>query len=182
MTEAIPLIDAGIFLGMHHGDKALRQKSLAFFRSHFGRQVRMNFEQVGICDAIIWKQPRQVQDDYYPFMDRLHSDMQILRVGYCPRALALAAGDARLHHLRPDRALLAAQVLCNDWTLFTHDPELHTLPLLRPRLGDFSTLSESLLFPPALEALYQSSKVYIHTDKDWENVETRYPHPLDHTA
>ena len=52
-----------------------------------------------------------MQDLYYPFMDLLHSDMQILREGYTFADLQRALDDRALRHLRPEQALLVAQVL-----------------------------------------------------------------------
>lgn len=183
MAEAAPFIDASVFLGMHHADDLIRQRSLAFFHSHFQRRARMNFEQVGICDAIIWRQPRRVQDVYYPFMDLLHSDMQILREGYAFAELEQALSDRQLRGLRPEQALLAAQVLASTaGTLFTHDPALLALPCLASRLGDFDGLDPHGAFPAELQDLYQASRAFILTEKDWQHVETRHLYSLDHTA
>lgn len=183
MSEAVPFIDASVFLGMHHEDNLIRQRSLAFFRSHYEQRARMNFEQVGICDAIIWRQPRRVQDVYYPFMDLLHSDMQILREGYAFREINLAVNDRQLQELRPEQALLAAQVLLSKGgLLFTHDPALLELPCLESRLGDFDSLSQRRAFPAELQGLYEASRAFILTDKDWQHVEIRHLYSLDHTA
>jgi len=183
MAEAAPFIDASVFLGMHHADELIRQRSLAFFRSHFERRARMNFEQVGICDAIIWRQPRRVQDVYYPFMDLLHSDMQILREGYAFAELELALNHRQLQELRPEQALLAAQVLQSSaGTLFTHDPALLALPCLASRLGDFDSLGQRGSFPAELQDLYQASRAFILTDKDWQHVEIRHLYSPDHSA
>lgn len=183
MTEVVPFIDATVFLGMHHQDESIRQRSAAFFRSHFERRTRMNFEQVGICDAIIWRQPRRVQDAYYPFMDLLHSEMPILREGYAFREISLAVNDHQLLQLRPEQALLAAQILLRKGAvLFTHDPALRALPCLQPQLGDFDSLNLDSPFPCELEDLYAASRLFILTHKDWHHVETRHLYSLDHSA
>ena len=182
MAKSMPMIDATVFLGMHHEDERIRQDSLTFFRAHFQQGARMNFEQVGICDAVIWRQPREVQDAYYPFMDVLHSEMKIKREGYSFHEIEFAARDLRRHGLYPHQALLVAQVLNDGGVLYTHDPALRTLSCLHGLLGDFSRLDTGTAFPDALEALYQPSRIYTHTDKDWDHVETRHLHPLDHTA
>ncbi|MCG2580895.1 DUF6190 family protein [Marinobacter lipolyticus] len=181
MAEHLPFVDASVFLGMHHQDSHLRRRALAFFASYYRRGVRMNFEQVGICDAIIWQLRRDVQDAYYPFMDRLHSDMAILREGYGQQELELYARDSRMSGLRSDQALLALQVICNGAILFTLDPVLRRLPALKAHLGDFAALDAAVL-PKPLPSLYATSRVYTHTDKDWDYVEARYFHPLDHPA
>lgn len=162
MAEPTAIVDATVFLGMHDQDEVLRQRSLGFFRSSFARQVWMNFEQVGICDAVIWRQSREVQDLYYPFMDRLHSDMQIVREGYSTRELDLAVSHPDLQGLRPEQALLAAQVLARRAALVTHDPVLRRLPCLQSQLWDFASADPRAAFPPELEALYETSRVFVH--------------------
>ena len=164
MREPVPIADATVFLGMHHRDPELRRRSLDFFRGHFDRRVRMSFEQIGICDAVIWQQPREIQDLYYPFMDRLHSDMEIVRGGYSARELALAAQHPELHGLAPEQALLAAQVLAEGGALATHDPELLRLSCVRSRLWDWGPAPSRppAAFPPALEALYEASRGFVH--------------------
>lgn len=162
MAERTPFVDASVFLGMHHQDPLLRRHSLGFFRGHYRHQVWMNFEQVGICDAVIWRQPREVQDVYYPFMDRLHSDMQIVREGYQMRELDLALGHPELQSLRPEQALLAAQVMSRQEVLATHDPALHRLPCLRSHLWDFASAHPDAAFPADLQALYETSCAFVH--------------------
>jgi hypothetical protein len=167
MNESSPYIDATVFMGMHHADERVRQRSLGFFRSQAQRPVSMNFEQIGICDAVVWRQARDVQDAYYPFMDLLHSEMPIQRGGYNDRVLRLAGTEPGLHGLRTDRALLAAQVLCSERALLTHDPALRSLQCLQPFLLSFDSFDQKVRFNARLEALYELSKKLIFTDKDW---------------
>lgn len=182
MAETRRLIDASVFLGMHHENDRIRQQSLAFFRVFFHHGAWMNFEQVGICDAVIWRMPREVQDAYYPFMDVLHSEMDIQRQGYRYEYLDYALKHFKNSRLSTYQAMLVSQVLCDDFMLYTHDAALLKLDCLQQRLGDFSVLDNSARFSARLEQLYPASRQYIHTDKDWQHVETRYLHPLDHTA
>ena len=163
MGERAPFVDATVFLGMHHRDPVIRQHSLGFFRGHYSHQVWMNFEQVGICDAVIWRQRREVQDAYYPFMDRLHSDMQIMREGYHMRELDLALGHPELKSLRPEQALLAAQVMAREGVLVTHDPVLQRLPCLRSQRWNFASADPDAAFPEDLQALYETSCAFVHT-------------------
>ena len=162
MRELVPFVDATVFLGMHHQDRLIRRRSLGFFRSCFARKVRMNFEQIGICDAVIWRQRREVQDLYYPFMDRLHSDMQIVREGYQARELTIAVGHPDMQELQPEQALLAAQVLARGGVLVTHDLVLRNLPCLQSRLWDYASSSAQAVFPADLQALYERSCAFIH--------------------
>jgi len=162
MSERIPIVDATVFLGMHHRDEQIRRRSLGFFAAHFAGRVRMSFEQVGICDAVIWQERREIQDLYYPFMDRLHSDMQIVREGYGAHELHLTLGHPRLRELRPEQGLLAAQVLASGGVLVTHDPALRELRCVQPRLWDFSAADPDAAFPPELQALYERSRAFVH--------------------
>src|SRR5690348_16405212 len=75
-------IDASLFLGMHAISHTLRSACKAFFVEHFADEVFMSLEQVGLCDDIIWRHPRAIQDHYYPFMDLLQSEMRIRRIPY----------------------------------------------------------------------------------------------------
>jgi hypothetical protein len=163
MRDRVPVVDATVFLGMHHKDEVIRQRSLGFFRSHYSDHVWMNYEQVGVCDAVIWRQDRAVQDQYYPFMDRLHSEMQIVRGGYRVEELDLALGHPELKSLRPEQALLAAQALARATVLVTHDPDLRAVPCMRPRLWDFPPAPASAQFPAELQALYERSRVFVHS-------------------
>jgi hypothetical protein len=162
VAERTSFVDASVFLGMHHRDPDIRRCSLGFFRGHYHHRVWMNFEQIGICDAIIWRQRRTVQDAYYPFMDRLHSDMQIVREGYQMQELELALGHPELKILRPEQALLAAQVIACDGVLVTHDPVLHRVPCLSSRLWNFTSARPAPGFPADLQALYEASCVFVH--------------------
>ena len=162
MPERTIFVDASVFLGMHHRNESVRQESLAFFCQQYVATVTMNYEQVGICDAIIWQQSRAVQDHYYPFMDRLHTDMAITRAGYSFHEISTAATDARLRHLLPEQALLASQVLGGAGLLATHDPALRTLPCLAGHLWTFDAADPLSSFPPELQCLYEASKVFVH--------------------
>jgi hypothetical protein len=162
VDSVAPFIDASVFLGLHHREIGIRQRSLGLFRSMFAARVQMNFEQIGICDAVIWRQRREVQDLYYPFMDRLHSEMQIVRAGYAIDELDLAVGHRELRGLKPEQALLAAQVLTREAVLASHDPMLRGLRCLKSRLWDFEAPRARGGFPPELESLYQISRVFVH--------------------
>lgn len=167
MNDCSPHIDATAFMGMHHGDERVRQLSLGFFRSQAQRRVHMNFEQIGICDAVVWRQARDVQDAYYPFMDLLHSQMPIQRGGYTERVLSRASTEPALRGLRTDRALLAAQVLCSERPLLTHDPALLSLRCLQPFLLSLTGFDAQARFDARLESLYELSRKLTFTDADW---------------
>lgn len=171
MNESALFIDASVFLGMHHRDEATRNSSLAFFQSHFkSPQVWMSFEQIGICDAIIWLQSRQAQDRYYPFMDRLHSDMHIHRAGYAFNEIKWALEHQAQLGLLPEQALMVAQVVLQDGILVTHDPALRQLPVLTSHLWDFGCSATAPPFHPELQGLYETSRYFVHDGAELEYV------------
>lgn len=163
----IPLfIDASFFLGMHDGDETRRLQSLAYFTRNLSGKPRMNYEQIGICDAVIWTKRRVVQDLYYPFMDRLHSDMAILRSGYTYDEIHLALSHPELNKLPPEQAIQAAQVLHNQGELATHDPVLLGLDCLHRRLWRPVDDGRPATFTEELQALYVASQVFVHNPSE----------------
>ena len=103
-------VDADVFMGMHHEDAAVRRGCKAFFVRHLNDRVTMSLEQVGRCDDLVWRCPRALQDAYYPFMDRLHTDMAIHRVGYTKQDTDRAWRDPALEGFPPQRRLVLGQV------------------------------------------------------------------------
>lgn len=166
MSEAPLYIDATFFLGMHDGDEGRRRRSLSYFAGNPSARPRMNFEQIGICDAIIWTRSRQVQDLYYPFMDRLHTDMAIVRGGYSYDEIQAALGRSDLTGLAPEQAFLVGQVLWNDAKLATHDPVLLGLECLRGRHWHARQNGGPASFPRELQALYEASLTFAHQMDD----------------
>lgn len=167
---SIPVIDATVFMGMHHSDPQVRAKSLGFFSAFYSRQVSMSFGQIGICDAIIWKKSRHLQDVYYPFMDVLHTDMNIQRQGYCNKVLKLACLEPDWAHLSVEKKLLAAHVLEYQRPLFTHDDSLRELSLLKPFLKAFPASVSSPVFPEKLQGLYEQSLEMSIGQEDFQHV------------
>ncbi|UZE31187.1 DUF6190 family protein [Pseudomonas asplenii] len=176
MLKGAPIIDATVFMGMHHADDVIRDRSLAFFTHRYDSQVRMTFSQVGLCDAIIWKKARELQDVYYPFMDVLHSDMNILRSGYTEDALRFAADSSELAVLPVEKRLQAAQVLMGDGLFYTHDTQYQSCPILKPYLATFSDSAPAdgvaldKHFPAELQKLYVLSLALKITDEDFKHV------------
>ncbi len=170
VNEVALFIDATAFLGMHHRDEMTRNTSLSFFQSHFTSDcVRMNYEQIGICDAVIWQQSRQSQDIYYPFMDLLHTEMKIHRVGYTFSEVKWGVDQPALCNLLPEQALLVAQVVLQGGLLMTHDPILRQLPVLASRLLDADHSDVPSSFPPELQALYEASRFFVHDEMELEH-------------
>lgn len=171
MVEAVlPLIDATVFMGMHHSDPQVRARSLGFFNRYYQHQVLMNFDQIGICDAIIWKKSRHLQDVYYPFMDVLHTEMDIQRQGYSNAVLKRASEASGWMHLSVEKRLLAAQVVEYRQPLFTHDKELHELTALKPFLQDFPQPISGSAFPQNLQNLFEQSREMLIEQEDFRHV------------
>ncbi|SDT27223.1 DUF6190 family protein [Pseudomonas prosekii] len=171
MSEAsVPIIDATVFMGMHHSDPDIHAKSLGFFKQFYQRQALMSFGQIGICDAIIWKKSRELQDLYYPFMDVLHTEMNIQRQGYCNKVLRRACLEADWAHLNVEQKLLAAQVVEHRQPLYTHDQALHQLTALKPFLQSFPQWTSGAAFPPSLQALFEQSRDMLIEQEDFRNV------------
>lgn len=149
-------VDADVFMGMHHEDDAVRRSCKAFFVRHLNDGVTMSLEQVGRCDDLVWCRPRALQDAYYPFMDRLHTDMAIDRVGYTEQDTDRAWRDPALRGFPSQRRLTLGQVLSRGGTLWTIGPEAARgdLPVRTVPAQDAEAV-----FPDPLERLYQDSLV-----------------------
>ncbi|RMR00645.1 DUF6190 family protein [Pseudomonas syringae group genomosp. 7] len=166
----LPMIDATVFMGMHHADPDVPDKSLGVFSRFYESSVQMNFAQIGICDAIIWKKSRALQDVYYPFMDVLHTDMAIQREGCSEQVLQRAANDTLFKGLPAEKKLLAAQVMEQEIPFYTHDPELLRLQVLQPFLQPFEGLTRQRVFPEMLQRLYDQSRAMVIRHEDFQHV------------
>ncbi|WP_339532151.1 DUF6190 family protein [Pseudomonas mucidolens] len=169
MLKGVSIIDATVFMGMHHQDEVIRARSLAFFTQRYNSQVRMSFSQIGVCDAIIWKKARELQDVYYPFMDVLHSDMNILRAGYTDAVLQRAAYSPELSNLPPEKRLQAAQVIEGDAPFYTHDDDYQRCAALHPYLASFDAQPSDELFPVGLQKLYDASLALKISEEDFQH-------------
>lgn len=148
------VVDSSAFLGMHSVDEVIRSSCKAFFARRIHDEVWMSLEHVGWCDDIVWRYSRAVQDTYYPFMDSLHTEMAIRRVGYEERDVDTALTDPALTDLPMRERLLIGMVLRHDAVLYTASPRLRhrrDLPVVAV------SVAEKERFPEHLEQLYQVS-------------------------
>ncbi len=157
-------IDATTFLGMNAQNERLRCISVNFFAGRYHQQVNMALEQVGLCDDVIWQYSRQEQDLYYPFMDCLHTEMDIVRTPFTQQDCARANEDVRLQGLPYGNALMMAQVLNHDGILYTHDSALNNQTSLRAHIGRFD--DENGQFETAMQDLYEQSIVLRISDEN----------------
>ncbi|RLK61803.1 DUF6190 family protein [Actinokineospora cianjurensis] len=156
-TLVAEFVDAALFMGMHSADERVRLACKGFFVDRLATGVVMSLEQVGRCDDIVWSYPREVQDAYYPFMDNLHTDMAVSRVGYTATDVTAALGFTDLAHLPLTERLTVSQVVARGGTLFTVDSRYPTgggLPVRGPDQVDTEPV-----FPDKLEQLYRESLV-----------------------
>ncbi|MEU7558265.1 DUF6190 family protein [Streptomyces eurythermus] len=162
-TPAAPdrevFVDAALFLGMHSQDDGLRVACKAFFVERLDTRVVMNLEQVGRCDDVIWSYSRELQDLYYPFMDQLHTVMDISREGYDRADVGLALSDPALPGQLPliDR-LLIAMVVNRKGLLHTVGPRGAAFGGLSVRaVAAWPAGAPEPAFPEPLERLYRAS-------------------------
>ncbi|WP_405852761.1 DUF6190 family protein [Streptomyces sp. NBC_00090] len=172
LTDSAPLtgstvfIDATLFMGMHSKDDAVRVAAKSFFADRLAAgtagRVVMSWEQVGRCDDLVWGYERGVQDDYYPFMDVLHTDLAIDRIAYDEADVRLALTAPELDGLPTHERLLLAQVIGRGGTLYTASPRLlgtSGLPVVPIAGPGAAAPAEEPSFPAYLEDLYRRSLV-----------------------
>jgi hypothetical protein len=155
----VECIDAALFLGMHATDDRLRLACKAFVIDRWHSRLTISLEQVGRCDDLVWGFGRAVQDAYYPFMDSLHTVLDIARPGYeeadVRRGLELRLPGTLPVHER----LLLGMVLNRHGQLITASPRLLSgelsagLPVRAPQ----PVAGREPAFPDGLERLYQES-------------------------
>ncbi|WP_024754985.1 DUF6190 family protein [Streptomyces exfoliatus] len=152
-------IDASLFLGMHSTDDGLRIAAKAFFVRHLEGRVVMSLEQVGRCDDVIWGYSHELQSLYYPFMDHLHTVMDISREGYDEADVRLGLSDSDTPQQLPfiDRLLLG-QVINRKGLLHTVGPRSSAFEGLPVRaVAAWPAGEPEPSFPEPLERLYRTS-------------------------
>lgn len=148
--------DAALFLGMNSEDEGVRRACKAFFVDRLDGSIVMSLEQVGRCDDIIWGFSRELQDAYYPFMDNLHTVMDIRRLGYEEADVVRATGTELPRSLPVHERLLLGMVQGRKGLLHTASPRLAATTGLALRAVAGADGPEPL-FPEPLESLYQQS-------------------------
>jgi Family of unknown function (DUF6190) len=147
-------VDAALFMGMNCRDETVRVACKNVFVDRLVGGVAMSLEQVGRCDDLVWRYPRDVQDAYYPFMDNLQSVLPFRRISYDETDMR-AVLDGRMPHELPVHERLALAMVCNrGGTLYSVSPRLGRhlgLPVCRP------AASVEAIFPGELERLYRES-------------------------
>jgi hypothetical protein len=120
-------VDASVFLGMQSVDEAVRIACKNYFVDRFSQSIGMSDDQAGKCDRIIWQYSRELQDLYYPFMDRLRTDMDLQSIEYEVEDVTVALSDRRLADLRMSQKLTLGMAIARSGKLYTVDKKLHQL-------------------------------------------------------
>jgi Family of unknown function (DUF6190) len=156
------LVDASLFLGMNSIDEEVRVACKNYFVDRFQQSIGMSDDQAGTCDRIIWKFSRELQDIYYPFMDRLRTDMDIQGLEYDIEDITVAQSDQRLNGLRVSQKLTLGMAIARHKPLYTVDTDIskinlglsqdHQLAVFDPELGVEKSFPDIIL-----EKCYQES-------------------------
>jgi hypothetical protein len=155
-------VDATIFMGMQSVDRSLRIACKNYFVDRYYQTIAMSDEQAGKCDRIVWQYPREVQDIYYPFMDRLRTDMKIQGLPYESEDVAIALHDKRLDGLTTSQKLTLGMTIARKGKLYTIDKVLlelnksltpdDRLPIFQPEISEEKNFPDEIL-----EECYQQS-------------------------
>ena len=112
----------------------------------------MSLENVGKCDDVVWQFDRNTQDNYYPFMDRLHTVMNIKRIPYDDKSIQNSTKIKRGNLSTKQKLTLA---MASNGILYTFDKKLLSMGLKFVRQPDI--LEQELKFPKSLETWYNKS-------------------------
>lgn len=152
---SLDFVDYSLFMGMHSPDQRTRVACKNYFVNSCQKRIGMSLENIGMCDALVWGLPREIQDAYYPFMDALHTVAAIEKLAYTAIDLRAALDDPRLKSLSLQDRLSVAMAMNKGGTLFTTSRTLLArgdLPVREP-----SRSESERTFSPMLEALYRES-------------------------
>lgn len=148
-------IDNTYFLGMHSKNNKIRVFCKNYFVSKFDKIIYISQENIWKIDNIIWSFPKASQEAYFPFMDRLMTDMNIWKLWYTNKDLDIY--NNLTNNLLTNQKLTLAQVISNEWRLFTLDEDLLNLELKYIYEIDRSLLRSEQSFPEEIEILYKRS-------------------------
>ena len=149
-------VDASSFLGMHHVEDKVRIACKNFFvkKLEQNASIGLSLEQMGKCTDIIWHCSEEEQKQYYPFMDKLNTELKIVQMNYTEKDIHTSETNNKLKDLRIIDRLKIGMVINRGGNLITINPFLLTqkhLPIKGPKYG------KELKFSKKLEDLYQKS-------------------------
>ncbi len=114
----------------------------------------MSLENIGECDNFVWQFDRKTQDEYYPFMDRLHTIMNIKRVEYGNGDLK-SFEKMNFPQLSAKQRLTLSMVVSKKGKLYTLDDKL--LGLCLDFVEAVRVCNHEMKFPAYLENYYKKS-------------------------
>lgn len=141
-------------MGMNSSDDKVRIACKNFFIESLENKekLHMSLESVGMCDDIVWGYEREVQDSYYPFMDKLHTVMDVERIAY---------GEEDILGINSNSNLSITDILTINQSLkgilYTLNKKILSSDkenIMSPEMSN-----EELVFPDGLEEDYQTSLV-----------------------
>jgi acetate kinase len=146
-------IDSSVFMGMHSKNEKERIACKNFFINRISKTVWMSLEQVGKCDDIIWSNfSSKIQESYYPFMDRLHTIMEIKRIPFDKKTVD-SLSNINDSGLSQEEKFIVAVVIAQNAKLYTFNKKLLNLEknfIKAPDSGNEEKFSD-------LEEAYQES-------------------------
>jgi hypothetical protein len=163
-------IDATVFLGLHSDNDAQRIAAKNFFVKNLSNELYVTYEQVAICDTVIWTFSHALQSQYYPFMDYVHTVLPFKRIAYSRRTFELLPVESKLGFTD---VLTCASAREHQYMLYTWNEHILQCPVVRS--GDISMYNygHELPFPDPIEQLYnQSLAVRICLEKVWKSLAT----------
>lgn len=143
-------IDYTYFMGMHSFDEKNRIICKNFIIDNLKKELFMSLENVGKCDDIVWEFSTKKQDMYYPFMDRIHTVMNIRRVPYTNKVFNDRKSYNKINFFQE---LTISQV--GKEKLYTLDKKILALGL--SNVNNIKKIEKEKKFPKELEKLYQKS-------------------------
>ena len=151
-------IDATVFLGMHSKNESVRIACKNFFIQRFKKPIFMSLENVGFCDDVVWQYDSSVQNAYYPFLDLIHTIVNIKRISYDKKDFDILRYKTIPSNLNFSQKLTLSMVLSRKGTLFTFDKDLLKLNLKTIRTPPKQ--NKELVFPDPIEKIYQKSLLF----------------------
>ncbi|MEU6698481.1 DUF6190 family protein [Pseudonocardia sp. NPDC046786] len=151
-------VDAALFLGMHSTDERLRVACKSFFTARVDDRLIMSMEQIGRCDDTIWRLDRDLQDAYYPFMDTLHTVVDIHRPAYDEADVQRGLSNPLCRRFPTHERLLLGMVMRREGRLTSASPRLvRRRPACLPVHPPEPVTGPEPCFPEPIEQLYQKS-------------------------
>jgi len=146
-------IDSSVFMGMHSKNEKERIACKNFFINRISKSIWMSLEQVGKCDDIIWSNfSNKIQESYYPFMDRLHTIMEIRRIPFDQKTID-SLSKFNDSGLSQEEKLIVAITIAQNGVLYTFNKKLLNMDkdfIKAPESGKEAKFSD-------LEEAYQES-------------------------